>query len=850
MSEVIAELAEDKYLFTFQDETQLWISKDFIKKYQQLPFQDAIKHTDKYEDGSYYIDIPYSPMNKVIHFLMEENIDISSLNLKDSYDIYKTLFEYSEDINDNKIIDLLYHIKELFYNYLKENEYSVYKYVDNMEINEKIIIPVELFNLGEKKIHINGLITLQGKEELLYYSLLFYLMNITEVEITYDYASNIPLEYICPSCIKDIFPSLKKLIIRVTTNRKMSDILLNPNTDEYLEIYFSHFYKYKYKIEDPWKYGYYTESEMIEYNNDIPEYSNLLHYHDELIDSIIDVFDKNKIPKLYKYVINEAIYTNDYSEVEVREKNEEGIIIDEVSIEFDDKTNERIFYFGGISSKFCTSQILNLPLCCSITQIKTNYYSSLTDDTEIILKAFEEGFFDSSTILNIEWIKHLADDTDETLFMKIMANHVFPNVIELLFENSLMDEQFELPLINKDYFPKLHIITFGTASCIDNYESLFSTNKLSMIDTYNINGNIKNKEKFIPLLDSLAYTHSMHFDTFNDIVYDFPHLKDLLEKNHISFDNLYIDSLPDINTYLFTDNEGNDDVANKTKIRNSLERFLKSNILNHVNDLCVSFDKTISLEYLKWISNTFNDNKINTIPTLTINLTPITEDSFSEYLTAYENIMEILIPKASSVNMCYSTITFINRLIRKCCFSNTNKLSLEIYDTPDDTFYGLYTTENFPLLKSITLSNSYNSKWWSTFIENLCKYMNNTHFPSSTTIHLSNLNAHENYIFDSNAFILRCKQDTNLFMNKFICTKNESMSKSEIQELFDYIYDEEQLSKLINFITTGKIPKLEEFIMNINKDISDEKINIYKQQLNDSLFIQENHVSYEFDTFY
>ncbi|KAK8793347.1 hypothetical protein WA158_004706 [Blastocystis sp. Blastoise] len=210
MSENKSILTEDTY------ETQLCIPKEFIEKYPQLPFYDIIKHSDKYDDGSYYIDIPYSPMKTVIQFLTEENNDISSLNLKDSYDIFRTLVEYPVSIDNEIQSDLLIHVKELFYKYLKENNFTAYGLYDSCH---ELCMPMMLFS-SDTIICIKGLFTPKRKDELFYYSLLIKMMNITQVSIEYDYASTIPLEYICPSCIKDIFPSLEEL--KITGSRRRS----------------------------------------------------------------------------------------------------------------------------------------------------------------------------------------------------------------------------------------------------------------------------------------------------------------------------------------------------------------------------------------------------------------------------------------------------------------------------------------------------------------------------------------------------------------------------------------------------------------------------------------------------
>ncbi|KAK8809678.1 hypothetical protein WA158_000621 [Blastocystis sp. Blastoise] len=826
MSATEFRLTEDKYLFTFQDETQLWIPREFIEKYQQFPFYDIIEHSDKYEDGSYYIDMPSFSMDKVIHFLMDDNTNIDSLNLQDGFDIYKIILDYSVTIDKEIQSDLLLHIKECFYNYMKKNKYFLSK---EYGIYNQLKIYQELFSSDRTLISINGLFTPQRKEEFLHYSLLINMMNITTIEIIYDYSSNIPLEYICPSCIQDIFPSLKEIKITVTTHYKETNQLLNPNSDEYIMEYAHLLYNDEHRISKHKKYEYYTESEMNEYNKISSLDPNKLYYSHDLIDSYNEKRRKNQLPKLYKYIINEAIYTNDNSKVEMNETEDEYTLDDEVRIKYD-----------GIINKVSTEHDL---------------YDKI--DPMFFMKLFEEGVFDSLTILSVKCIKETTKQIDDNMFMNVMTTHVFPNVTEFIYDDKDNGKLFELSSLTKECFPKLHIINYDIEIDTNNYQSLFPVNIISMIDTIRTNGvsPFKNEEIAIDIYE-LAYTHSIHIDMFSinrfDYIYNFPHLKELLEKDLISIHRLITNSCDSDNIakldylkdskqsideliFVFENNEYNDDM------RNSLERFFKSNLLQHLNYFYFNFYGIIRIDRLMWISTLFNENKFNSIHELTIYLEPFKEDLSLEYFTILENLMEKLISKASVVTLqcnyldisCY--MSFINRLISKGCFLNTTQLNLDINDIPSDNFCKLYTADNFPQLKSIKIYKN-NRESWSSFIETIYTYMNNNNFPWSSFIRLENNCSNNDYIYDPNNSILRYKYDTNTFMNAIIGTED--------------IYDEEQLSKLINFITTGKIPQLEEFIMNINKDISDEISNIYKQQLSDSLFIQENHVSYEFDTFY
>ncbi|KAK8810489.1 hypothetical protein WA158_007064 [Blastocystis sp. Blastoise] len=822
MSATETSLNKDRYLFSFQDETQLWVPREFIEKYCQFPFYDIIGHSEKYGDGSYYIDMLPFHIEKVISFLMEDNVDVSSLNLRDSYDIYKTLIEYSVVINDEFQSDLLFHLKELFYNYLKDNNYDIYEY-DNEDV--KLTMTLDLYSSNKKEMHIKGLITPQRKDELLYYSLL--------IKMIYDYSSNIPLEYIYPTNIQDIFPSLKELHITVNTHYKKTELLLNPNSDEYIIEYIRLYYNDEDETYKPRIYNYYTESEMNEYNKISSLDLNKIYYSYDLIDSVSERRDKNVLHKIYKYIVNEAIYTNDYSQVEISETNDEYILIDTFKIEYDDKINDKTLYIIEASSKLGISQLLLLPSYLSISEIILHTYSISEYNSVLFMKLFEEGLFDSITTLNVDRVNKLTNIIDENLFDKIMTTHIFSNVTKLIYDN---DESFQLSLINPKNFPKLHIINYNNTIATDNFDSLFPVNLISIIDTIRINEiDSDEKEEVAILLDDLAYTHSIHIVGINKNLFDSCRSDtiktlDIIKNYKHNIDCLHIAIKDDDN------NDNNNDQGEIDK-RNALETFLKSNVLEHLNCLNITFFVAVSLKYLEWISTLFDDNKFNTIHELEINLISIKKDSLSECLNTYENLLEKLIPKASIVSIEY------------------------IEDIPDDNFFKLFTIDNFPQLRSITFCNDCED-WWEDLMNTFCRYMNNNNFPSSSTIRLTSYYSYDEYINNSYDSILRCKYDSHKFIDAIMGTNDETMSQYEIETLFEcinenktqhirnsqlYIYDDEQLIKLVNFISTGKIPKLKEFIFYIDCDISTEQLDMYKQQLNDSSFIQENHVNYELE---
>ncbi|KAK8809801.1 hypothetical protein WA158_000744 [Blastocystis sp. Blastoise] len=782
------QLTEDKYLFTFQDETKLWISKEFIEKYPQLPFRDIIQHSEEYDDGSYYIDIPYYPMDKVIQFLMEDNVDIFSLNLKESYDIYKTFIEYSVTIDNKKQHDLLFHVEKLFFNYLKENNYSVFKqYGDDNQLN----MPIDLHSSDRTRINIKGLINTQRKNELLNLSLLTKMMNVADVFIEYDYASNIPIEYICPSCIQDIFPSIENIYITVTSSYKKSEILLEPYSDEYSTEYDRLFYSNKYKDKNPENYDYYTNSEVTEYNKIFTENISTIHNHKFII-SYNGKRRMSQIPKLYKYITDDAIYTTDYSKVEINQINDKNKKEDRVRIQYSDNKKETTFIIDKFSSEWGISQLLHLFSYLNISKIDRGLYDDSKYKASFILKTLEEWVFDSLSILSVKWIKELTEKIDYSLFMKTMATRVFPNVTKLIYDDD--DESFQLSSIKKECFPKLHIIQYEIDISISSFNLLFPLKLMSMIDIVRINKIDYGQEEGIAIrLEKIAFKYSIHINIISLDARIFSSNSDNIKK---------LDCFKNYKQHI-----NNLDIIFKnrkefeTDVNSSLERFLKSDIFQHLNDLIVNFNNdNINIEYLKNISNIFNDIKINTIHKLTIEVLSINGNSSTEYLTAIENILEKLIPKVSIIRIENCTMTFINQLTLKGCFQNTTQLTLQSIRSDDD------------------------------------------------------------YIYDPDTSILQYKYSTNSYIDTIIGTNY--ISKYEVETLFDcikenktenlrsliiYIYDEDHLSKLIQFIITGKIPKLKEFMINIIRNtIKNKEFDAYKQKLDDSSFIQKNHVYYEF----
>ncbi|KAK8793446.1 hypothetical protein WA158_004805 [Blastocystis sp. Blastoise] len=700
---------EDKYLFTFQDETQLWISKEFIEKYHQFPFHDIIGHSEKYDDGSYYIDMLPFHMEKVIQFLMEDNIDIFSLNLKDSYDIYETLVEYSVTIDNIIQSDLLFHVKELFFNYLKENNYNI-----SQSSGVSIIMPMELFNSDKKKLAIED-----------------------------QYSHNIPSEYIYPSCIKQLFPFLNKLKVIVTTEYVNNDILLNPNTNEYMNEYIQFCQK-----------------------------------------------QKNILPKLYD-CIKEAIYINDYSQIEKSQNTCDYKLQDIVTIQYD-------------------------------------------------ISAWNELF-------------------DKNEFINMMTTHVFPNVTEIIYND--YNNSFPLSLINNEYFPKLHVINYSATISINDYEYLFPKQLLSIIDTihlHEINWNIK--KEICLFLDDIVSTYSIHISGFDDTICCFPHKVELIKKGLISINiqhknylqyssikksvnepllNYYeyiVNPKKDIYFFQFKndynekdEHNNNEDQNISNEIKLTLEQLLKNCNNKNLCECRLSFDDTICIKELEWISTHFKNDTFKNINDLIIKLPSHEWDVESKYFSLFETILEKIIPKALNIRLeGNNTGILIESLINKGYFHNALTLLCNTGGILNSSFFSLYTIDNFPRLREMRINpEKYDELLYYNPCDSILQFKHKTNI-SIDTICIGSFETFHEYEIKA---LIECIQEHKI---------------QNLKHLSLYVYDDDDLLQIINFIISGQIPKLKEFRYVRDTKRSQDIIDKYIQMFRDSLFIQQNHVYYHF----
>ncbi|KAK8797622.1 hypothetical protein WA158_005968 [Blastocystis sp. Blastoise] len=802
------QLVEDKYLFTFQDETKLWISREFIEKYPQFPFHDIIEHSDKYDDDSYYVDMPSLSMKKVINFLMDDNIDISSLSLNDGVDIYKTLDEYHVVFDHIKQNVLLLHIKKLFYDYLKENKYFVFDKFALLNSHEM------LFYSDQQIINLNGLMTPQRKEELLRYSFLFKMSNIANLKITYQYAPNIPSEYIYPSLV---------------TNYLKGDTLLNPNTDEYIHEYINFCENNGNRIDDDEKFDYYTESEMDEYNknNSFDIKNTNVDWHIKY--SYSDRKTENKLPKLYEAILEPAVYSDDYTQVKISQDIYYSLK-DSVAINYGNK-------ISYIDKQFAI----------------------------IFMKAFEEGYFDSLTSIAIRWITEFNKLISNDEFINIMTTHVFPNVTELIVD----DKTFTLSLIKKECFPKLHILTYKESRLILNQR--IPKQILSEINTINVTYILyKNEEEIAIYLDDLAYNHSIHIFSSSAIIYKFPHMKEIFDRGLFTYTNsltnYYVnDDYKEVESYYYyyqnddetndnNDNENNNDETQELfDTKDAFKHLFNSSILQKLADCCLSFENYICINELKRIDTLINDNTFNSIKYLTIDL-PKTEKNIEiEYFSIFQNILIKIVRKASFIIFKgYIHDNMIMQLIQNGGFQNATELKID--DIQIKTFFELYTKNNFPKLKIIKISVK-SSECFNNFMDTLFLYNTHVNFPSLSTIYLIEEDRNRrSFVFNPNESIRQIKDTIDLSVETIaIKQEDKSISEYEIKSFIKCI-KQQQIPNLRSFdiFLSGKIPKLKEFTCGYDSTIlnsSKKTINIYKQAMTYSIFIRKNHVFYKFKLF-
>ncbi|KAK8798804.1 hypothetical protein WA158_007888 [Blastocystis sp. Blastoise] len=867
MSEVLAEQTQEKYLFTFQDEKQLWISKEFIEKYPQFPFQDIIQHSEKYEDGSFFVDMPSFSMDKVIQFLRDDNMDIDSLDLDDSADIYQALVEYSIDMRDERINDLLFHIEELFYNYLSKNKYYSLGKCD-LSTNHTV-----LFNSQNKVIRIYGLMTPQQKDELLRYSFLFKMMNIAYVEIRYQYAPNIPSEYIYPSCIQDIFPLVKTLsIFVVAENYLKGDILLNPNSDEYIHEYISFCKNNGKSIGYYEKFDYYTESEMDEYNknNSFDIENTNVDWH--IKNSYSDRKYENKLPKLYEAVLDVAVYSDDYTQVKTS-PNIYYSIQDNVVIKYGDKTELSVFSRSStINTEKGLSQLLRIPSSFQFSKLTIDTSKISESDIQfaiIFMKAFEEGYFDSLTSLNLSWIMKFNELIDNDEFIKMILTHKFPNVTELNFDRYDDSESFTLSTINKEHFPNLHILTYEDSEVI--LSQPIPEQYLSAIDILNVENVVySQREEMAIYLDDLAYNHSIHLFLGSTCIDLFPHIKEILDKGLLTytgslinlyknknynpiFDNILedfekrnekvdyfkmnlvnykiYDDYQEYNSYYYyyknddeVDNNNNDDnnkndenVDNKNDetpkfidVKDAFKKLFNSSFFQNLQNCNLNFDKRICINELKRIDTIFNDKTFNSINYLNIQLPAINMDvkPEPEYFSIFKNILIKIVSKASNITFNgYGHDDTIMQLIQNRGFQNATKINLEMNNIPIKTFFESYTKTNFPKLQTFTIFIK-SSECVNDFQDNVSLYNSNDNLPLASTLYLNEqAGSYRHITFNSNQFIPQIEGNIDLSVETIIIKKDDdSIAEHEIEKFIDYIKQQ-------------KIPNLRTLDIDFNNDI-------------------------------
>ncbi|KAK8814329.1 hypothetical protein WA158_008191 [Blastocystis sp. Blastoise] len=901
------QLNEEKYLFSFQDETQLWIPVKVIENYRELPFYDIIKHSDKYDDGSYYIDMLPLHMKDVIQFLMEDNIDISSMSFKDSADICETLDEYSVDIKDDKLQELSNHVEQIVISFLKENHYKVY-FDDNDD--SELTMPMEIFSYNSKVLKIDGLTTSEKREKLLCYSHIFKQINITTVFIEYQYSSTIPLEYICPSNIKEIFPALEKLKITVNVSFEETDIRLNPFTDEYMEQF--HFFVdwCRDKEWDRIAYEMFTKSEIRRYqlvnNNDI----HRNQFSKYLLDRYDDLKSEGSLPRLYENKVEEALYNQDYSKLEKTYERSELTKVS-LSLKYEKDSNNVSLDIPCPNIECGFSQLLQLPIYSSISYVSLPSVTSKSS-AEPIIKAFQKGYFDSLTELNLSTLEEYVPFFCDYRLSDIITSHIFPDITELHISNK--DKQSSLLcLVNKTCFPKLHIITYDSSFNSDvqeTYSCLLPHHLLSFIDTINVPYDSSYIKYAAPLLDDLASNYNIHINNLKDGIFYFPNVEKLLANGLISLPEKfeinsneriktrYIDAYMDHQnqeiknlSLAFSDyDDDNDEYMNEMQRRRlyytyihkeedeDIESFHKrvdddleeainglfqGNTLKHLQEFHLEI-YDVSEKRMKWIESLFNIIPFESLSDLYIRFPSDTMDIKSNYFLSLKTIIIKLIPKASTIFISNNnSMDIYGILISEGFFHNTNQLTID-FDTFDaKSFFDLYTKQNFPKLKKINIKIQ--QKNYISLFDTFSEYINKDTLPSSTICFKDTIDK----VYSKNNkechplfSLLQCKDLVMTSLEVFMSSWNlgPNVCEYEINLLMKYIKEKkvpnmrniviairstEILSQVINLIITDQIPKLREIRFELDCHTQINYL-LYVKQLKNSEYVKDHHILYEF----
>ncbi|KAK8800572.1 hypothetical protein WA158_006890 [Blastocystis sp. Blastoise] len=478
---------------------------DYVPDLISFKFQDesticAYKNKENYLDSedSYYMDSPPLSIRHLLLF-MESKITLESLSVNEVYSMFTDIIyffgEEAYDISNLIEFSLTTKLNEfLENNYSYKLKLSVAKSLDK-DYDKNILYDYSY----ERKLLIYGVITEIENTLLVSYSKLFYLYNVTNVILIYDFHEDIPYEYIYPSNLHELFPKIKEYSIKPYYRHKKRFVPIIPSDPHYNVLYKEYKRQY-YHTYYPDAYETYKQNNPeIEYcklkrkqifissqdnnisDNNISDNNNNDNNNNDNNNNHNNNRNKNNIYEYTNYMHNINIIKADiHHEIipidideEIKKEKEENKPVLYIESIYDDireytkhdqidcflyfnfkcdfehpilNINNSLIADFKIHSKSINNTIfnyiLNLPICKELFGFTYLYCSSkLQVTTPVLLQSLYHGLFDTLKIINpLYFIRASMYPEYIQLFKDIITTHVFPNVTTLEINSYLISD--------------------------------------------------------------------------------------------------------------------------------------------------------------------------------------------------------------------------------------------------------------------------------------------------------------------------------------------------------------------------------------------------------------------------
>ncbi|KAK8793409.1 hypothetical protein WA158_004768 [Blastocystis sp. Blastoise] len=455
MSEIINEIKCDQEKlvdFIFQDETRIKISVSFLNHYPESLLSLIYLNKANYlkDEDAYFVDSPTLHIDRIVLY-MENELSLDTLSLTDILDIYSGL-------------------KHFFASSFLEYQMKIYDYL--------ILSMQKIIEQNECEINYGDLFEFDKEKEL---------------TINNDFDDRIPYEYIYPSNLHELFPSMNQYKINVSYYPQKQTIQIDSKEYDNNEYHYNEYSRSYYSQHYPESFeNYKNEHEEMAFNH---SFMNKDDNKEDNKEEIIPLNTNNEIHSLkeeeksYLYYEIDDDYSREYNEKQKElEKND-------ADIKKKKKTISYIFYYINNENirdilhpilEYLSDEcyeifnyILNMPICKQIQEIKTKSRQKEIINLEMhpLLRALKNGIFDHIYIFNIlNYIQSKFYSKYQNLIQEIISTHIFDNVTTLEINGDHTDQcdiEFQIELLHfftKTHFPKLSIYDLSNYYCCCPYD--------------------------------------------------------------------------------------------------------------------------------------------------------------------------------------------------------------------------------------------------------------------------------------------------------------------------------------------------------------------------------------------